>query len=419
MQRQQTLYRKEAIDYQSSDKLGTAILLPKRQHILVSLALFSMFGAGMVALANSSFANKVKVKGWIISPEGIHSVNHFEASGLVSEVLVKDGELVEKNQALLKIKRTQAFMQGDELLQQNRITLEARIKNVGMLLARHEAKTINDIVHQNAHLKRLLSAEDLLREQHTLLTEQIKVMSQQSTNYSALVSDRLLTQQTLDTHMQKLAEMEMRERQIQVELLTTAQNINAVEQTIAQLEHTQNNFELEQQATINNLKLELASHSQNNEYTVYAPKAGKVSALQVYQGSDLSKHKTLLKILGERQQHRAKLYIPSASIGLIEHDQTVTIRLDAFPYQQYGAIEGQLTQVSQSVLMPDELPANPLGYQQPVFEALVQLKQTGIKVDGRSVGFKHGMTFEASVKLDDRNIIEWLLAPIYRLKGAL
>ena len=419
MQRQQTLYRKEAIDYQSSDKLGTAVLLPKRQHIMVSLALVSMFGVGIVALATSSFANKVKVKGWIISPEGIHSVNHYEASGLVSEVLIKDGEFVEKNQALLKIKRTQAFMQGDNLLQQNRARLEARINDTKLQLARHEAKTVNDIAHQNTHLNRLSISEDLLREQHTLLTEQIKVMSQQSDNYSALVSDRLLTQQTLDTHMQKLAEMEMRERQIQVELLTTAQNINSVEQTITELEHTQNNFKLEQQATINDLKHELASHSQNNEYTVYAPQAGKVSALQVYQGSDLSKHKTLLKILDERQPHRAKLYIPSASIGLIEHDQTVTIRLDAFPYQQYGAIEGQLSQVSQSVLMPDELAVNPLSYQQPVFEALVQLKQTSINVDGRSVGFKHGMTFEASVKLDDRNIIEWLLAPIYRLKGAL
>lgn len=419
MQANQTLYRNEAIAYQASEKLGTAILLPKRQHVFISLVLLLIFAVAIVTLLNTSFESKVKVNGWIINPDQVHNVNHFEASGIVSEVLVENGQHVGKNHALLKVKRTQALLQGDTLLSQTKSKLEAEIQRKNLNLERIEARTQNDILHQERQHERLLHTRTFLENNETLLIQQIKTLKQQANQYLALVDRKMLSQLTLDNHQQKLAEVQIRQGQVRVDMLNTEKNIQSIEQVVAEFRYDLQEQRLRHQAEIESLQLELDRLMQSNEYTVFSSSAGTVTSIQIKVGSDLSKHKTFMKIVGDEQNYRAKLYIPARAIGRIKSSQEVTIRLDAFPYQQFGTIQGQLTHVGQSILMPDELSVNPMQYSYPVFEADVALSQTAMQVDGQVIGFKHGMTFNASVKLNEQNVIEWILAPIYGLKGAL
>ena len=150
-----------------------------------------------------------------------------------------------------------------------------------------------------------------------------------------------------------------------------------------------------------------------------APADGQIDSLQARLGTDLSTAATLMKIIDHTNPLQAQIFIPASAIGLLKTEQTIAMRLDAFPYQQYGKIFARLHSIDSSIMLPNQLAQTPVLVQQAVFLAYAQLNSQTIDVSGKHINFKQGMTFEADVIVQRRNIFEWLLAPIYRLKGAL
>jgi membrane fusion protein len=54
---------------------------------------------------------------------------------------------------------------------------------------------------------------------------------------------------------------------------------------------------------------------------------------------------------------QAKLYAPSRTSGFVEPGQAVWLRLHAFPHQKFGMVPGQVTEVSRTPVLPQDLPS--------------------------------------------------------------
>ena len=85
----------------------------------------------------------------------------------------------------------------------------------------------------------------------------------------------------------------------------------------------------------------------------------------------------------------------------------------AFPYQTFGTGRGTVSAVSRTVLAPNEVAIPGLTVQEPVFRIRVHLYTLSVKAYGRLMPLQPGMLLSADVVTEHRNLIQWLLDPLY------
>ena len=99
--------------------------------------------------------------------------------------------------------------------------------------------------------------------------------------------------------------------------------------------------------------------------------------------------------------------IGNRDIGFIKNGQEVKVRIDSFPYTEYGEINGKISQIGADALPPNQYIRN---YHFPVSLSLSRSSLT--TRDGIVIPLQAGMTITTNLKLRDRRLIE-LLSDIF------
>jgi membrane fusion protein len=154
---------------------------------------------------------------------------------------------------------------------------------------------------------------------------------------------------------------------------------------------------------------------------VKAPRAGVVNNLQAREGQQAYANNKipLLTLFPNNKQLTVHLLIPVRAIGFIEAGQPLAIRYDAFPYQKFGIYQGTVAQVSKTLLLPNEVLNTPIAIQEPVYRVTANLTRPEVQAYGKDFALKPGMTLSADVSLSERSLIQWLLEPLFSLKGRI
>jgi hemolysin D len=95
----------------------------------------------------------------------------------------------------------------------------------------------------------------------------------------------------------------------------------------------------------------------------------------------------------------ARVFITNRDIGFVHLDMPVDVRIDSFPYSEFGDVKGTLTHIGSDALPPDE--ANPY-YR---FPADITLEEQFIVVNGEPIQLQSGMSLNANIKTRPRRVI--------------
>jgi len=95
----------------------------------------------------------------------------------------------------------------------------------------------------------------------------------------------------------------------------------------------------------------------------------------------------------------AKVYITNRDIGFVKEGQNVDVRIDSFPFQQYGDIKGELISVGSDALPPDQI------YNFYRFPAKVRLDRQTVLIHNRQLPLQSGMSINANIKLRQRTVM--------------
>lgn len=83
------------------------------------------------------------------------------------------------------------------------------------------------------------------------------------------------------------------------------------------------------------------------KYLVKSPIAGEVALLKYRSNNEyITLHEEILAIIPTRTQYYVQVKTPITRSGRIHAGQNVNIKLDAYPYTQYGIIKGQVKSIS-------------------------------------------------------------------------
>ncbi len=221
-----------------------------------------------------------------------------------------------------------------------------------------------------------ISGRDLQRREETLLVRQ-QGLSQLN--------------QSLSAKKAALVESERSSAQIAAQARATGVNLAAARAQVGQ---------------------QAASTAGSRSYAIRAPISGTVTALTARIGQPANQQSSLMTIVPEGAELQAELAVPSSTIGFVKRGQEVSLAIDAFPYQRFGTVKGEVLTVAESALSRQS--AN--GSVVAVYPVRVKLDADAITAFGRSEPLMSGMTLSARIVAEKQSLLEWLFEPLYAVR---
>ena len=338
------------------------------------------------------------------------------APGVVSSVLVKDGERVRAGQPLLR------FDQRDA---NSKLTAAIEIRN----------RLVNENTVYQAILGEIPPSGLTLNQRQQLISQRQAVAGRNSAALEDLAKSRerlaglrtsLVTARDIAQRYRALAaqgatsQVQFLDAQAKVDDLQTL--INTEEKEIARLSASLNattgGNESDLRSDIEgNLKQIAELDKQIDEarltlgYSLLkAPVAGIVFDISVRPGSVVRdrSEKPLLKVVPQ-DDLQAKVYLPNDAVGFVKPGQSADISLDSYQASDYGRLPASVLRVGSDALAPDEQ-VRVLGKESSglYFPAVLKLKHQYLKVGQRRVSLQSGMSLTADIHLRNRRFISVL-----------
>ena len=413
------LFRRAALEHAGSRAYGQIII----SHSASAWWLATVFGAialGMVIfLVTASYTRSVAVSGVLVPSSGLLRIV-APAAGVVTAAPVRAGEAVGAGAALLSLAAQRSSANAantDEalaaLLHLRRASLVADLQQLSRQAELRAAATSRRQRELQEEIRQLrLQAE--LQQRRVALAQQAaqRYAELQARGFAAAAQWQDRQSELLD-QQQRLAELERAHSSALRELASArAESQELPLQSQREHEGGQRNLAL--------LDQELAENALRREWVLRASDAGTVAALTVERGQSVVAGQLLAVIVPAGSLLEAELYATSRAAGRLHGGMPVLLRYQGFPYQKYGQFAGQIREVAGTAVPAAELRGEALSFSgrddEPLYRVRVRLQTQGIVVNGAQLALKPGALLEASIPLDRRRIILWLLDPLLSLR---
>lgn len=176
--------------------------------------------------------------------------------------------------------------------------------------------------------------------------------------------------------------------------------ITANEKGLAEIDGQVTKVILENQKKIAEIDGQLSQAQQTLQYQeLRAPTSGTVFELKAHgSGYVANPSDPVLKIVPE-ENLIAEVYITNKDIGFVKEGMEADVRIDSFPFHEYGDIKGELSWVGSDALPPDQI----RNYYH--FPAKIRLNRQTLLINNRELPLQSGMSVSTNIKLRKRTIL--------------
>ncbi|MCW6511352.1 HlyD family type I secretion periplasmic adaptor subunit [Lichenifustis flavocetrariae] len=132
-------------------------------------------------------------------------------------------------------------------------------------------------------------------------------------------------------------------------------------------------------------------------------------------GSVLQAAEPLITIVSTSAPLIADVSINSADVGYVKPGDSVVLKIDAFPFQRDGVLEGRLRAIGEDSTPPGgSVAGNNQALGGMMHRSQIELTRTTLKGGPKDAHLIPGMTLTAEIKAGTRSVISYFLNPITR-----
>jgi hemolysin D len=331
--------------------------------------IWTIIGTACLAFIYAIFAkiDEVVLAPGELQPLGAERPIKAPFAGVVKQILVKEGQQVSANQELLRLDPDVSGKRADTLREQ--VLLERTRFNEESRSIEARAQSLRE---RTDGLTRLLRTEKLIYSQIAPLASQGGI--------------------------QKLQLLQQRNKveQLESEIAQSRANLQEVEAQLLKMKQ-------ESLRELADLDRQLAEVMDTQDKEVLrAPLSGVVFGLVPSSpGYAASAGETLVKVVPGGVLE-AKVYLSNRDVGFVRQGMPAQIRVDTFPFTQFGSITGSLKTIGTLPLPPDE--QNP----QPRFPAYVKLDRDYLSRGSQRFPVSSGQSVQVNLILREKRVITLL-----------
>lgn len=369
----------------------------------------------------------------IVIPEGETKVIQPLETGVVKEILVREGDFVQKNQLLIHIDTSSTDAQIKALSKNLAQTkLEAtRLKSGGDLS--ELLKLSSNELSEEKEIQEKLYKENLdsLNNEISAKNNQIKQLNMQINSALAQKRDYEFQLKIANERVNELAEVldiieynkyrdaiekanSVRESVIRIDadIKRFQTQVKEIENYIAKLKSdfkAQNLTTLsETQKRINELSANIESIKfSNKNQKITAPCDGYIDKLFVHTiGGIVTPAQAIIALTPANTPVLIKAKVLNRDIGFIKKGMPVSIKIDTYDFQKYGSLKGTVKSISKNSIDDEQLG--------PIYEIYITPNENTLLINGKEERISTGMTLNAEIEIGERRIIEFFIYPLIK-----
>jgi len=367
-----------------------------------------------------------------LEPQGKVFTVDAPVAGTVDEVFVEEGQIVTSQQPLLslesepvesELQQVQTGLEGqqNELAQlkllKNQLVLTVNTQkqqNTSQLFEKQAQldQAEQDVIHSKMALDLAKKADEeaekeiqrYVEAKNQGIVSEIQVVDKED---SAREKERLLEQASSDSEQAQLRVIEQQEsyqsliHSGEIAVSKNEEQLNEVEKQILSLSSQIKS----NQSQIDSLEYQL------KQRVVKSPVNGSIFQLPAQKTGTVLEPGGLVAEIAPKQSSlilKAQM-IPTES-GSLDPGMPVKLKFDAYPFQDYGIVEGSLVSISPTTKVVD----TPEGKAES-YELEVKLDQDYIQSKNKRVALRPGQTATAEVIVRQRRLIDFVLDPFKKL----
>jgi HlyD family type I secretion membrane fusion protein len=374
----------------------------------VSYALLAVFAAAIIAAIVIQMPEVVTAQFTLAPARGADPVK-ASRGGVVSRVFVKEGETVQRGDALLTLRSEAARDRAADWQ-----SVQTQLAGAGESFGNLSLKRTTDRQAEDQELRKLEMQIEHLDDLIGYKRGQLKLQKEMADSYEKLYREGIASQAQhigkqlevtdLTAEIEKMI-ADQKEHRIAIEKLKLE---SAARQT--EFKEVERKFKQEiatQEIRAAALKSSLEG-SDGGEVRVTAPCAGTILRLLIKNGGAIaSDGETMAEIACAGEPLLAELKAPETGVGKLKLAQDVKLKYDAFPYQRYGVKFGKIIWVSPARIKVDD---------DSFFQVRVELAEREILDHGQSQPLIPGMRGQADIVIGKRSLISYIFEPIQQLR---
>jgi adhesin transport system membrane fusion protein len=399
------------------------------------LTIGSLFVVATVAWGSVTEVNELTIAPGQLRPAGsVHSVQHLEG-GQVEEILVSEGQIVEKGTPIVRLQPVQATADLGQL-DARRANLQARIERLTALIEHRplqfgpeekrypevisdeeaafataqaqyagERKTLHSQVEQRqAESEGLKSQVDSLKRQLSLQQEQLSIRKD-------LVAEGYVSKSQF---IELQRETEKINEQLQLSRGQLSSAVEALNESQIKLAEYDSKFasQLSEERTKSTAELaEVAAvlpkqADRVERLTVRAPVKGIVQELVPKSvGQVMRPGEMIASIVPIDEDIVAEVQIAPQEIAHVRTGQRAELQVSTFDSVRYGKVPGTVRQISATTFQTQE------GV--PYYKAILSLDRDFVTFLGQRQKLVPGMVVQAEIATGSKSLMAYMLKPIY------
>lgn len=400
------LFRPEAM--RSQDRLhGEISLVPPVSWQMLGMFLFLSVATAVAFLSLATYSKSTTVRGEIQPDKGVLRAIPSR-SGLVEEVLVKEGQQVVRGQPLVRI-AVSTVEDGISIEQRRR---EAINRRAAAIDDQEPAIILDARARVSALEAQISGGEAQLRSIRDQIVQQSDMVRGAEADLEKIrsIADRgFISGNDIRQREDKASQRRQDLARLRQDESTTRSEVAVARAEIAKAQS-------ELTIRLRSLRGERASVDQDaadvgsaRSYVISAGTAGTVTGITTHRGQAAAAGRPLMSIIPGGSHLQVVLDVPSSASGFIEEGQEVRISVDAFPYQTYGTVTGRVSSVSDATVPID----TPERDSENVFLVRADIARPQVDAYGESRPLRAGMSVSARITTRRRSLMGLLFDPLY------
>ncbi len=378
----------------------------------------------------------VRGSGKVIPARQVQLVQSLEG-GVVTEILVSEGDLVNANQPLIKLSEI-AFSSS---YQENRLLYyELRARSLRLRAEAHGNDFVSDAELAKAAPEVLGSEKGLYESNKQQLDETLSILSEQMQQQEQVLEEARSKARQLTRTLKLLKkevkikkplvkdgiiseieylQLQQRESEVEGELeiadIAVPRIQSSIEEARGKLEQGRLDFSNQAKRELNEVLAEISriAQTQNalqdrvSRTTLRSPVKGIVQRLHANSiGGVISPGGQVLEIVPVGESLLVEIRIKPADIASIDVGQFTRLKFSAYDFAIHGSLSGEVVFVSADTVTEDS--------GESFYIVRIEPDKSYLGHKEKPMSIKVGMTSEADIITDKKSILKYLLKPINR-----
>jgi len=365
---------------------------------------------GLVWAAAFSLDEITRGQGKVI-PSSREQVIQSLDSGVLREMLVREGDMVEKDQVLLQMDdaRTGAgYREANEKYQALLATatrLRAEANDTPLTFPK-ELDNEPALRDQEAHAYK--ARKQALVDSMQALDASLAAITREISLTAPLVKSGVMSEVELLRLKRQQAELMGQRAERKNRYITDANN--ELTRVSSELSQTKENASAREDALMHT--------------TIKSPMKGVVKNVQVTTvGGVIQAGQPILEIVPTEDEMLVEAYVKPSEVAFLKVGQKAVVKLSSYDFNKYGGLDGELEHLSPDTMKDERQQrkpgANPVDMEEGYYRILVRIKDANLVRKGKTIAPTPGMTATVEIRTGQKTVLEYLFRPLQNVSQAL